>query len=236
MTKEEANKRTFPALNLYHTHADKMAWMPLGKLWKAPGDWAMMTGHFSEPSIGSVIRPGKDWVVLRTRLGMFRRQHSQAMVPLSQDYPRGLTFHAGESYLIDEFVIFRGVDVQSPEKVTGIQTREDESIVVSYLVDHPKFSAVVVQHYRIFDRSAKPLDSSMSVQTKVKLYPREDKIEEVGFGLSTSMIRKGDGTERLSAGSHEATAVLTRADMTEELGFDFYLRQKDTLKRFSRTI
>ena len=59
MTKEAAAKRKatkragyslFPPLNVYHTHADFLAWKPLGRLWKAPGGWALMSGYFSEPT------------------------------------------------------------------------------------------------------------------------------------------------------------------------------------------
>jgi hypothetical protein len=110
-----------------------MAWMPQGRLWKAPGSWAMMTGHFAEPSIGSLISPGKDWVILRTRLGQLRRQRSQALVPPSQDYPQGLVFAAGEPYLIDDIVIFRGADVEPPEPPGGASIqREGDEVVVSW--------------------------------------------------------------------------------------------------------
>ena len=130
MTKEEAAERKFPPLDTYDTHGDKVAWMPHGRLWKAPGGWAMMTGHFAEPSIGSLISPGKDWVILRTRLTMMRRQRSQGVVELAMGYPHGLTFHAIEPYLIDDFIIFRGKDVEGPEQVGGVELKRDGGDVV----------------------------------------------------------------------------------------------------------
>ena len=98
-----------------------MAWRSHGRLRKVPGPWAMMTGHFSEPSIGSVMSPGTDWVIVRTRLGMMRRQRSQGLVPMSQGYRRGLTFASGKPYFMDDVVIFRGADVQGPEQVKGVK-------------------------------------------------------------------------------------------------------------------
>jgi len=133
MTKEAADARKFPDLFDYDTHGSMMAWKSHGRRRKAPGPWAMMTGHFSEPSIGSVMFPGTDWVILRTRLGMMRRQRSQGLVPLSQNYPRGLTFASGNPYLIDEFVVFRGMDLAPPERVRGVKVqREGEKLVVSW--------------------------------------------------------------------------------------------------------
>ncbi|MFO7897425.1 MAG: sugar-binding protein [Planctomycetota bacterium] len=93
---QRAGYSLFPPLDVYHTHADFLAWKPLGRLWKAPGNWALMSGYFSEPSVGSVLWPGTDWCILRTRLGLFRRYHGrnrgQRLVPRDQDYPGGLTF------------------------------------------------------------------------------------------------------------------------------------------------
>lgn len=133
MTREQADAREFPTFDMYHTHADMIAWKPMGRLWKAPGPWVMMTGHFSEPSIGSVMQPGTDWVILRTRLGMFKRQRSQAFVPLSQDYPNGLIIHAGQPFLIDAFVVFRGMDMEPPVRVEHVSlSRDGNDVVVSW--------------------------------------------------------------------------------------------------------
>ena len=139
MTKEEAAMRKatvragyslFPPLNVYHTHADFLAWKPLGRLWKAPGDWALMSGYFSEPSIGSILWPGTDWCILRTRVGLFRRFHGrnrgQALVPRDQNYPGGFTFAPGGTPIrISDIVIFRGHDVEPPERVAGVKVRRE---------------------------------------------------------------------------------------------------------------
>ncbi len=133
ITAETAKQRQWVGMDMYHTHASKMAWRPLGKLWPGPGPWKMMTGHFSEPSIGNVMSPGTDWVVVHTRLGMLRRQRSQGLVPLSQNYPRGLTFAAGTPYFLDEVVIFRGRDLQPPEPPPGVRAEKTgEKLVVSW--------------------------------------------------------------------------------------------------------
>jgi len=128
----------FPPLPVYHTHADFAAWKPLGRLWKAPGGWAMMSGYFSEPTIGCVMNPGTDWAILRTRLGLFRRYHGNAqgqrLVPREQDYPRGLTLvpSAGK-LLIGDVVIFRGRDVEAPQQVTGVTAqRAGEKVTVAW--------------------------------------------------------------------------------------------------------
>lgn len=133
MTLAAADARAFPHLHDYDTHGSMMAWKSHGRRRQAPGPWAMMTGHFSEPSIGSVMSPGTDWVVVRTRLGMMRRQRSQGLVPLSQNYPRGLTFASGGPYVMDEVVIFRGADLEGPEQVRGVKVQaEGESATVSW--------------------------------------------------------------------------------------------------------
>lgn len=134
MTPEEAARRKFPAMDDYDTHASMMAWKSHGRLYKFPGPWAVMTGHFSEPSIGSVMFPGTDWVVLRTRLGQMRRQTSQGMVPMEQGYPNGLVFHAGkEPYLIDDFIIFRGADLEPPARVAGLKAeRKGDEVVLTW--------------------------------------------------------------------------------------------------------
>lgn len=139
MTQQAADERAaiqsagyslYPPLNVYHTHADFLAWKPLGRRWKAPGDWALMSGYFSEPSIGSVISPGTDWCILRTRLGLFRCYHGpdqgQRLVPRKQGYPGGLTFAPGNSQLLlGDVVIFRGFDVEPPSRVAGLTARRD---------------------------------------------------------------------------------------------------------------
>jgi len=134
----------FPTFDLYDTHADKAAWKPWGRVWKGPGPWKLMTGYFSEPSAGSVMHPGKDWCILRTRLGAFRRYAGrspvnsripgQGLVPITQDYPNGLTFFAdSRSLLIGDLVIFRGADVEPPERVRGVRVRRDrDDIEVSW--------------------------------------------------------------------------------------------------------
>ncbi|HUT35179.1 MAG TPA: sugar-binding protein [Planctomycetota bacterium] len=134
MTPEEAKKRKFPAMDDYDTHGSMMAWKSHGRLHTFPGPWAMMTGHFSEPSIGSVMQPGTDWVILRTRLGQFHRQTSQGLVPPEQGYPNGLVFHAGrEPFLLDDFVIFRGMDLAPPAQVAGLKAeRKGDEIVLSW--------------------------------------------------------------------------------------------------------
>lgn len=125
----------FPTFDLYDTHADKAAWKPWGRVWKGPGSWKLMTGYFSEPSAGSVMHPGKDWCILRTRLGALRRYAGrsnvnsripgQGLVPITQGYPDGLTFFAdSRSLLIGDLVIFRGADVQPPERVRGVKVKE----------------------------------------------------------------------------------------------------------------
>jgi len=121
LTAEAAQARKWVGMDEWSTHASKMAWRPMGKLWTGPGPWKMMTGHFSEPSIGNVMWPGTDWVVVHTRLGMLRRQRSQGLVPMSQNYPRGFTFASGKPYFIDNVVIFRGADVEPPQRVAGVK-------------------------------------------------------------------------------------------------------------------
>jgi len=123
MPAAQAAKRKFPHLHDYDTHGSMMAWKSHGRLRPWPGPWKMMTGHFSEPSIGSVMSPGTDWCILRTRVGQFRRQHQQNVVPISQNYPRGLTFATGSAFLIDDFLIFRGTDVEPPKAVTGVRAK-----------------------------------------------------------------------------------------------------------------
>jgi len=149
MTPEEAGKRKFPALDDYDTHGSMMAWKSHGRLRLFPGPWAMMTGHFSEPSIGSVMQPGTDWVILRTRLGQFHRQTSQGMVPLEQGYPNGLVFHAGkEPFLLDDLVIFRGMDVEPPAAPAGLTAqREGDKLVLSWRRSEDN---TITAYYRVY--------------------------------------------------------------------------------------
>jgi len=123
MPAAQAAKRRFPHLHDYDTHGSMMAWKSHGRIRAWPGPWKMMTGHFSEPSIGSIMSPGTDWCIMRTRVGQFRRQHGQDVVPISQNYPRGLTFATGSAFLIDDFLIFRGIDLVPPEPVTGVRAK-----------------------------------------------------------------------------------------------------------------
>ncbi|MCJ8331101.1 MAG: hypothetical protein HRT89_07950 [Lentisphaeria bacterium] len=120
MTPAVASKRKFPDMATYHTHASQMAWKPEGRLRACKGPWKMMSGHFSEPSIGSVMYPGTDWVIVRTQVGQFRRQVQQNVVPMEQNYPRGLTFNSKSKFVLDNVILFRGVDQEAPSAVTGI--------------------------------------------------------------------------------------------------------------------
>ncbi len=58
MTPAAATARKWPGLFDYDTHGSMMAWKSHGRRRTWPGPWDMMTGHFSEPSIGSVMQPG----------------------------------------------------------------------------------------------------------------------------------------------------------------------------------
>jgi hypothetical protein len=130
----------FPALDLYDMHADKAAWKPWGRLWKGPGPWAMVTGYLSEPSESSVIYPGTDWTILRMRLGEFRRYAGrspnaptipgQILVPRELDYPGGLVFFpAPGPLIISDLVIFRGADVEPPQRVAGIESQVERDLL-----------------------------------------------------------------------------------------------------------
>ena len=163
MTKAAIEARKFPALHDYDTHGSMMAWKSHGRRRKGPGAWEMMTGHFSEPSIGSVMSPGTDWAVLRTRLGMMRRQRSQGLVPPSQNYPRGLTFASGRAYLIDEVVVFRGMDLDPPERVGGVEVkRQGESAVVSW--DRAKDNTLTAYYQVLADGKQAAQTHRLSVQ------------------------------------------------------------------------
>ena len=138
---DQAGFALFPTLDLYDMHADKPAWKPWGRLWKGPGPWAMVTGYFSEPSESAVIYPGTDWTILRMRLGEFRRYAGrspkapeipgQILVPRGLDYPDGLVFFpAPGPLIISDLVIFRGADVEPPQRVAGIESKVERDLLL----------------------------------------------------------------------------------------------------------
>ena len=114
---------------LYDTHADMVRWKPCGRVRKGPGPWAMVEGYFAEPSGGQVRWPGKDWVIVRIRLGLFRRapqpKQGQRLVPRDQGYPNGLVLRASpkDDWRIDEMVIYRGRDIERPARVANVKLR-----------------------------------------------------------------------------------------------------------------
>ena len=137
---DRAGFALFPALDLYDMHADKAAWKPWGRLWKGPGPWAMVTGYLSEPSESAVIHPGTDWTILRMRLGEFRRYagrspkapeiRGQTLVPRELGYPDGLVFFPAPGPLtISDLVIFRGADVEPPQRVAGIESKVEKDLL-----------------------------------------------------------------------------------------------------------
>jgi hypothetical protein len=137
---DQAGFALFPALELYDMHADKAAWKPWGRLWKGPGPWAMVTGYLSEPSESAVIYPGTDWTILRMRLGEFRRYAGrskkapeipgQILMPRGQDYPGGMAFFpAPGPLIISDLVVFRGADVEPPQRVAGIESTVDGDVL-----------------------------------------------------------------------------------------------------------
>ena len=138
---DHAGFALFPTLDLYDMHADKAAWKPWGRLWKGPGPWAMVTGYLSEPSESAVIHPGTDWTILRMRLGEFRRYAGrspkapeipgQILVPRELDYPDGLVFFpAPGPLIISDLVIFRGADVEPPQRVAGIESKIERDLLL----------------------------------------------------------------------------------------------------------
>jgi hypothetical protein len=128
---EEAHRKQFggSTFELYDTHADMVRWRPCGRVRKGPGPWAMVEGFFAEPSPGQVRWPGKDWVIVRLRLGTFRRdpgpKEGQRLVPREQNYPKGLIFTAQprEDVRIGDVVIFRGDDHEPPARVSGVKAQ-----------------------------------------------------------------------------------------------------------------
>jgi hypothetical protein len=128
---EEYHKKNYGGgmFELYDTHADMVRWKPCGRVRKGLGPWAMVEGYFAEPSWGQVRWPGKDWVIVRIRLGLFRRmpgpKQGQQPVPRDQGYPKGLLLRIDpkDSVRIDDLVIFRGKDTEPPERVTGVKVQ-----------------------------------------------------------------------------------------------------------------
>jgi hypothetical protein len=139
---------------LYDTHADMVRWKPCGGVRKGPGPFALVEGFFAEPSGGQVRWPGKDWVIARIRPALFRRapqpKQGQKLVPLSQNYPDGLTLSANprDGFRLAEMIVFRGVDTEPPARVTGVKARKNgEEIDVSW--DRAKDNTVTA-FYRIY--------------------------------------------------------------------------------------
>jgi hypothetical protein len=130
-TIEEAHQKQFGGgtFELYDTHADMVRWKPCGRVRKGPGPWAMVEGFFAEPSPGQVRWPGNDWVIVRLRLGTFRRDpgpnQGQRLVPREQNYPKGLIFTAlpRDDVRIGDVVIFRGDDHEPPARVSGVKAQ-----------------------------------------------------------------------------------------------------------------
>jgi hypothetical protein len=99
----------------------------------------MVEGFFAAPSPGQVRWPGKDWVIVRLRLGTFRRDpgpnQGQRLVPREQDYPKRLIFRAQprEDVRIDDVVIFRGDDEEPPARVSGVKVqRQANELEISW--------------------------------------------------------------------------------------------------------
>lgn len=126
---EEYHKEKYGAgpFRLYDTHADMVRWKPCGRVYKGPGPWAAVEGFFAEPSGGQVRWPGREWVIVRMRLALFRRapqpKQGQRLVPVDQGYPDGLSLGATprDGGRIDDIVIFRGADTEPPQRVTGVK-------------------------------------------------------------------------------------------------------------------
>jgi hypothetical protein len=91
----------------------------------------VVEGYFAEPSGGQVRWPGQDWVIVRIKPALFRRapqpKQGQKLVPLAQNYPDGLTLGASprDGFRLDDVVVFRGADVEPPERVRGVTVRRD---------------------------------------------------------------------------------------------------------------
>jgi len=139
---------------LYDTHADMVRSKPTGWVRPGPGPWARVEGYASEPSTGQFRWPGKDWVVVRARLGVFRRgpgrNKGQQLVPREQNYPDGFSISATppDSFRIDDCVIFRGQDVEPPSKVGGVQARRaGEDVELSW--ERARDNTLTV-FYRVF--------------------------------------------------------------------------------------
>ncbi len=156
---DRAGFALFPTLDLYDMHADKAAWKPWGRLWKGPGPWAMVTGFLSEPSESAVIHPGTDWTILRMRLGEFRRYAGrspkapeipgQSLVPRALGYPDGLVFFpAPGPLIISDLVVFRGADVEPPQRVAGIESQvEGDGLAIRW---QPAEDNTFTAYYRLY--------------------------------------------------------------------------------------
>jgi len=139
---------------LYDTHADMVRWKPCGGVRNGPGPFALVEGFFAEPSGGQVRWPGKDWVIARIRPALFRRapqpKQGQKLVPLSQNYPDGLTLSTNprDGFRLAEMIVFRGMDTEPPARVTGVKARKSgEEIDISW--ERAKDNTVTA-FYRIY--------------------------------------------------------------------------------------
>jgi hypothetical protein len=138
---ETAHRKQFGGgtFELYDTHADMLRWKPCGRVKPGPGPWKMVEGFFAEPSACQVRWPGDDWVIVRLRLGTFRRtpgpNMGQRPVPREQNYPDGLILRAEPQtdVRLDDVVIYRGIDREPPERMVGVVAeRRGDRLVVSW--------------------------------------------------------------------------------------------------------
>src|SRR5262249_18490988 len=118
------------------------------------GSWEMVEGYFAEPSANQVRWPGKEWVIVRIRLSVFRRapqpKQGQRLVPREQGYPNGLVIRSThkDGLRIGDVIIFRGADEEPPAKVTGIKVaRSGDEIALSW--DKAKDNTLTA-FYRIY--------------------------------------------------------------------------------------
>jgi hypothetical protein len=166
LTPEEAKARTTMievahekqwgggTFELYDTHADMLRWKPCGRVKPGPGPWAMVEGFFAEPSACQVRWPGRDWVIVRLRLGTFRRtpgpNQGQRPVPREQNYPDGLIIRAEPQtdVRLDDVVIYRGVDQEPPAQISSVKAeRRGDEIVISW---EPARDNTLTAFYRIY--------------------------------------------------------------------------------------
>jgi hypothetical protein len=70
-------------------------------------------------------------------------------VPPEQGYPNGLVFHAGkEPFLLDDLVIFRGMDVEPPAAPAGLTAqREGDKLVLSWRRSEDN---TITAYYRVY--------------------------------------------------------------------------------------